>query len=89
MYTKSTTESRNPSSPVGKTTFDDIIGLDSAKTALIEVLDYMMDEDKYRNRGARMRKGVLLYGPPGTGKTTLAKACANSIGIPFYACNAA
>jgi cell division protease FtsH len=57
--------------------FDDIVGLESAKSALREVMDYMMNPSKYKDRGARMRRGILLYGPPGTGKTTLAKACAN------------
>ena len=57
--------------------FDDIVGLESAKSALREVMDYMMSPNKYKDRGARMRRGILLYGPPGTGKTTLAKACAN------------
>jgi cell division protease FtsH len=82
-------ESRKSSKPTQRVTFDDIVGLDSAKVALKEVLDYMMNPLKYNDRGARMRRGVLLYGPPGTGKTTLAKACANEAGIPFYACNAA
>lgn len=82
-------DTRKSSKPTQKITFEDIVGLDSAKIALKEVLDYMMSPEKYNARGARMRRGVLLYGPPGTGKTTLAKACANSVGIPFYACNAA
>ncbi|KAL7543430.1 hypothetical protein ACHAWF_007386 [Thalassiosira exigua] len=29
------------------------------------------------------RSGVLLFGPPGTGKTLVAKAVANSCGLPF------
>lgn len=68
---------KRPSKPEQKVKFNDIVGLDPAKFALKEVLDYMMNSDKYKERGARMRRGVLLYGPPGTGKTTLAKACAN------------
>ena len=32
---------------------------------------------------------IGLIGANGTGKTTLAKACANEAGIPFYSCNAA
>lgn len=69
--------------------FEDIVGLDEPKKILMEIIDYMMNPLKYNKRGARMRRGVLLYGPPGTGKTTLAKACANEVGIPFYSSNAA
>lgn len=89
FYNKKDSSEKKSTRPQKKVCFDDIVGLDSAKFALKEVLDFMMNPEKYEERGARMRRGVLLYGPPGTGKTTLAKACANEAGIPFYACNAA
>lgn len=70
-------DNKKPSKPVDKVKFEDIIGLDSAKLALKEVNEFMFNPEKFKELGARMRRGILLYGPPGTGKTTLAKACAN------------
>jgi len=50
--------------------------LDHAKNELNEIIDYLMDPEKYRSVGARLRRGILIYGPPGTGKTMLARATA-------------
>lgn len=38
---------------------------------------------KYRRRGVKPSKGVLLYGPPGTGKTKLAQALATDTDAHF------
>lgn len=38
----------------------------------------------YQNRGIPWRTGVLLHGPGGTGKSSLAKAMAQTLGIPLY-----
>ncbi len=52
-------------------TFDDVAGVDEAKTELQEIVDFLKHADKYTRLGAKIPKGVLLVGPPGTGKTLL------------------
>lgn len=64
--------------------FNDVAGVDNAKDALMELVDFLKSPEKYRNIGAKIPKGILLEGPPGTGKTLLAKALAGEAGVPFY-----
>ena len=65
-------------------TFDDVAGVDEAKTELYEIVDFLQNQTKYALVGAKIPKGVLLVGPPGTGKTLLAKAIAGEAGVPFF-----
>ena len=65
-------------------TFNDVAGVDEAKTELQEIVDFLQYAEKYKRLGARIPKGVLLVGPPGTGKTLLAKAIAGEAGVPFF-----
>jgi cell division protease FtsH len=65
-------------------TFDDVAGVDEAKTELQEIVDFLANAAKYTRLGAKIPKGVLLVGPPGTGKTLLAKAIAGEAGVPFF-----
>ncbi len=65
-------------------TFDDVAGVDEAKTELHEIVDFLQHGAKYIRLGAKIPKGVLLVGPPGTGKTLLAKAIAGEAGVPFF-----
>lgn len=44
-------------------------------------------KDWYLERHVPWRRGWLLYGPPGTGKSSIAKATAQSLGIPIYQFN--
>ena len=64
--------------------FTDVAGQDEAKEALMEVVDFLHEPDKYAEIGAKLPKGVLLVGPPGTGKTLLAKAVAGEAKVPFF-----
>lgn len=64
--------------------FADVAGQDEAKEALMELVDFLHNPDKYKNIGANMPKGALLVGPPGTGKTLLAKAVAGEAKVPFF-----
>lgn len=65
-------------------TFDDVAGVDEAKTELLEIVDFLQHGAKYIRLGAKIPKGVLLVGPPGTGKTLLAKAIAGEAKVPFF-----
>lgn len=67
-----------------KVTFADVAGLDEEKRELEEVVDFLKDQRKYRDLGARIPKGILLVGPPGTGKTYVSKATAGEAGVPFF-----
>lgn len=67
-----------------KATFDDVAGADEEKEELKEIVDFLRDNKKYTEIGARIPKGVLLLGAPGTGKTLLARAVAGEAKVPFF-----
>lgn len=67
-----------------KASFSDVAGADEEKEELKEIVDFLRDNKKYTEIGARIPKGVLLLGPPGTGKTLLARAVAGEARVPFF-----
>jgi cell division protease FtsH len=71
-----------------RTTFDDVAGIDEAKEALVEIVDFLSNPARYQALGAAIPRGVLLSGAPGTGKTLLARAVAGEAGVPFYSMSA-
>lgn len=64
--------------------FNDVAGLEEAKTEVMEIVDFLKNPKKYTQLGGKIPKGALLVGPPGTGKTLLAKAVAGEAHVPFF-----
>ena len=65
-------------------TFEEVGGLQHAKTLLRGFSLALSQPGSYTKWGIAPPKGVLLYGPPGTGKSKLARALATAAGAIFY-----
>lgn len=63
--------------PVAGVSWDDVGGLETAKTHIRQLVSASARRSRHR------RVGVLLYGPPGTGKTLLARAVAGECQCAF------
>ena len=64
--------------------FQDVAGVEEAKTELQEIVEFLKHPDRFIAMGARTPKGVLLVGAPGTGKTLISRAVAGEAGVAFY-----
>ena len=64
--------------------FDDVVGLEAAKSELrSQVIDPFTDAETYDAYGVGAQQGVLLHGAPGTGKTHLARCLAGELDLTY------
>ena len=79
--------SKSVTKKISNITFDDIAGLEEAKSAFKEKVVLAFEhKELYEKYGKKVGGGLLLYGLPGTGKTMFAEAASNetdSLFIPI------
>lgn len=69
---------------VSEVHWSDVGGLDEAKQALTESVEWPLKyPEAFESTGIRPPRGILLYGPPGTGKTMLVRALATESELNF------
>ena len=64
--------------------FDKIIGYESIKNELVQLVDMIKNKPAYEKLGAKLPRGVLLHGDPGLGKTLMAKCFIKASGLKSY-----
>jgi len=76
--------------PSRRITWDDVGGIDEAKSALRRAVELpLLRPAACARLGVPAARGVLLYGPPGCSKTTLARALAAAAGATLHTLSAA
>ncbi|GLV39920.1 Fidgetin [Carabus blaptoides fortunei] len=78
-------EIMDSSSPI---TWDDIAGLEFAKTIIKEVVVWPLLRPDIFTGLRQPPKGILLFGPPGTGKTLIGKCIASQSQSTFFSISA-
>lgn len=68
--------------------FDCVAGMKPLKSLLInEVIEPLLNPDKYKKFKLGIPNGILLFGPPGCGKTFIVKKLAEELGYNFVEMN--
>lgn len=68
--------------------FDCVAGMKTLKKLLIdEVIEPLLNPDKYKKFKLGIPNGILLFGPPGCGKTFIVKKLAEELGYNFIEMN--
>lgn len=68
--------------------FDCVAGMKPLKTLLInEVIEPLLNPEKYKKFKLGIPNGILLFGPPGCGKTFIVKKLAEELGYNFIEMN--
>lgn len=66
--------------------FENVMGYDSLKRELMEIIDIMQNKEVYEALHAKCPSGLLLYGNPGVGKTLIANSFIEASGRPAVVC---
>lgn len=66
--------------------FENVMGYDSLKRELLEIIDIMQNRDVYEKLHATCPNGMLLHGVPGVGKTLIANSFIEASGRPAVIC---
>ena len=64
--------------------FDKVIGYESIKEELLQIIDMINNREVFEKLGARFPHGVLISGNPGLGKTLLANCFVKESGLNSY-----